>query len=211
MRFIGTLVLALSVMPALAADLDCQLGVTGGAVYGRSQHVHSSGYEFTDAFNVNGRAAGVQFGCLAVRDRLRYGAALDLMDTNASGNTQERAPNQDFFADTAFDWIATMRAVGGYQLDPRHAVCYGRARVQRREDSGLRGQWRLRRHLRHELGQPCGASSAAWARRSGYRGAGRSAPNTSRSDSRTRIFRRRCPSATAAEEWIPGRRCCARP
>ena len=79
MRFIGTLVLALSVMPALAADLDCQLGVTGGALYGRSQHVHSSGYEFTDAFNVNGRAAGVQFGCLAVRDRLRYGAALDLM------------------------------------------------------------------------------------------------------------------------------------
>jgi len=156
MRFIGTLVLALSVMPALAADLDCQLGVTGGAVYGRSQHVHSSGYEFTDAFNVNGRAAGVQFGCLAVRDRLRYGAALDLMDTNASGNTQERAPNQDFFADTAFDWIATMRAVGGYQLDPRHAVCYGRARVQRREDSGLRGQWRLRRHLRHELGQRVG-------------------------------------------------------
>jgi len=119
MRFIGTLVLALSVMPALAADLDCQLGVTGGAVYGRSQHVHSSGYAFTDSFNVNGRAAGVQFGCLAVRDRLRYGAALDLMDTNASGNTQERAPNQDFFAETAFDWIATMRAVGGYQLDPR--------------------------------------------------------------------------------------------
>jgi hypothetical protein len=125
MRFVGTLVLALSVIPALAADLDCQLGVTGGAVYGRSQHVHSSGYEFTDSFNVNGRAAGVQFGCLAVRDRLRYGAALDLMDTNASGNTQEQAPNQDFFAETAFDWIATMRAVGGYQLDPRSANVWG--------------------------------------------------------------------------------------
>jgi opacity protein-like surface antigen len=125
MRLIATLGVALAAaaaLPATAADLDCQLGLTTGAVYGRSQHVHSSGYAFTDTFDVNGRAGGVQFGCLAARDRVRYGAALDLMDTNARGNSQELDPNQDFFAETAFDWIGTMRAVGGYQLDPRTLV-----------------------------------------------------------------------------------------
>jgi outer membrane immunogenic protein len=119
MRVIATLALALCALPAMAADLDCQLGVTAGAVYGRSQHVHSSGFEFTDAFNVNGRAAGVLFGCVAERNRLRYGAALDFMDTNAAGSQQERPPNEDLFAETSFDWLATMRAIGGYQLDPR--------------------------------------------------------------------------------------------
>jgi hypothetical protein len=34
---------------------------------------------YTDTFNVNGRAAGAQFGCLRARDRVVYGAALDLM------------------------------------------------------------------------------------------------------------------------------------
>jgi opacity protein-like surface antigen len=106
-------------VPATAADLDCHLGLTGGAVFGRSQHVASNGGAYTDTFDVNGRAGGLQSGCLAARGRLRYGAALDLMDTNAKGNTQELAPNQNFFAETSFDWIGTMRAVGGYQLDPR--------------------------------------------------------------------------------------------
>ncbi|HYR35461.1 MAG TPA: outer membrane beta-barrel protein [Burkholderiales bacterium] len=115
----ATLVLALCALPTMAADLDCQLGATAGAVYGRSQHVHSSGFEFTDPFNVNGRAAGVLFGCLAARNRLRYGAALDLMDASATGYQQDRPPNENFFSETSFDWIGTMRAVGGYQLDPR--------------------------------------------------------------------------------------------
>jgi outer membrane immunogenic protein len=122
MRLIATLGVALAAaaaLPATAADLDCHLGVTGGAVYGRSQHVASNGGAYTDTFDVNGRAGGLQFGCLAARDRVRYGAALDFMDTNATGNTQELAPNQNFFAETSFDWIATMRGVGGYQLDPR--------------------------------------------------------------------------------------------
>ena len=119
MKFIGTLVLALCALPALGQGLDCQVGVLGGAVYGRSQHVHSSGYEFTDPFDVNGPAAGAGFGCLAARNRFRYGAALDFMHTNAVGNTQERAPTEDLFAETAFDWLATMRVIGGYQLDPR--------------------------------------------------------------------------------------------
>ena len=119
MKFISTLVLVLCAMPALAEDLDCQFGVLGGEVYGRSQHVHSSGFEFTDPFDVNGPAAGVQFGCLAARDRFRYGAALDWMHTNARGKQQERPPNEDLFAETAFDWLATMRVIGGYQLSPR--------------------------------------------------------------------------------------------
>src|SRR5256885_17084184 len=105
MRLIGTLVLALTAMPALGADLDCQFGVIGGAVFGRSQHVHSSGFEFTDAFNVNGRGGGAQAGCLAVRERLRYGAMLDLMDTNAKGNAQERAPNQAILAEASLHWL----------------------------------------------------------------------------------------------------------
>jgi opacity protein-like surface antigen len=122
MRLIATLGVALAAaaaLPALAADLDCHLGITGGAVFGRSQHAASNGGNYTDTFDVNGRAGGVQFGCLAARDRVRYGAALDFMDASATGNTQELAPNQNFFAETAFDWIATMRAIGGYQLDPR--------------------------------------------------------------------------------------------
>ena len=125
MRFIAALGIALAAaaaLPAMAADLDCRLGVTAGAVYGRSQHVASNGGAYTDTFDVNGRAGGVQFGCLAARDRMRYGAALDLMDTNAKGNTQELDPNQNFFAETSFDWIGTMRAVGGYQMDPRVMV-----------------------------------------------------------------------------------------
>jgi len=44
------------------------------------------------------------------------------MDTNAKGNTQELDPNQNFFAETSFDWIGTMRGVAGYQLDPRIMV-----------------------------------------------------------------------------------------
>jgi opacity protein-like surface antigen len=122
MKWIATLAVALAAgaaLPATAEDLDCRLGVTGGAVYGRSQHVASNGGAYTDTFNVNGRAGGVQFGCLAARDRMRYGAALDFMDTNAKGNAQELDPNQNFFAETSFDWIGTMRGVGGYQIDPR--------------------------------------------------------------------------------------------
>jgi opacity protein-like surface antigen len=120
MRLMATLVVALCVVtPAMAAELDCQLGVTGGAVYGRSQHVASNGGAYTDTFNVKGRAAGAQFGCLAARDRLRYGAALDFMHANATGNAQETAPNQNFLSETSFNWIGTMRVIGGYQLDPR--------------------------------------------------------------------------------------------
>jgi opacity protein-like surface antigen len=91
-------------------------------VFGRSQHVASNRGAYTHTFDVNGRASGAQFGCLAARDRARYGLALDLMHANATGNSQELPPNQNFFSETSFDWIGTMRAVGGYQVDPRVMV-----------------------------------------------------------------------------------------
>jgi len=116
---LGIALAAAAALPARAADLECQLGVVAGAVFGRSQHAASNGGNYTDTFDVNGRAAGAQFGCLTARDRVKYGAMLDFMDSNAKGNTQELAPNENFFAETAFNWIATMRAIGGYQVDPR--------------------------------------------------------------------------------------------
>jgi opacity protein-like surface antigen len=125
MRLIATLGVALAAavaLPAMAADLDCRLGLNAGAVYGRSQHVASNRGAYTNTFDVNGRATGAQFGCLAARDRVQYGAALDLMHTNAKGNAQETPPNQNFFSETAFDWLATMRGIGGYQVDPRVMV-----------------------------------------------------------------------------------------
>ena len=119
MRLIAALGVALAAtaaMPALAADLDCQLGVMAGSVFGRSQHVPDGSVPLSDHFNVNGRGVGAQAGCLAARGRARYGFFGDLMDTNAQGNTQALPPNQDGFVHTAFDWLATLRAVAGYDL-----------------------------------------------------------------------------------------------
>ena len=120
MKWIAALAVALvCATPALAADLDCQLGIIGGAIYGRSQHSASNGGDYTDTFDVNGKGAGAQFGCLAARNQLRYGAAADFMSTDATGNAQETEPNTNFRSETAFDWLATMRLIAGYQLDPR--------------------------------------------------------------------------------------------
>jgi opacity protein-like surface antigen len=113
----GVALAATAAMPALAADLDCQVGVMAGSVFGRSQHVPDGSAPLSDHFNVNGRGVGAQAGCLAARDRVRYGFFGDLMDTNAQGNTQALPPNQqDGFVHTAFDWLGTLRAVGGYDL-----------------------------------------------------------------------------------------------
>jgi opacity protein-like surface antigen len=122
MRLIAALSVALAAaaaVPALAADLDCQLGVMAGSVFGRSQHVPDESVPLSDHFNVNGRGVGVEAGCLAARDRVRFGFFGDLMNTNAQGNTQGLPPNQDGFVHTAFDWLGTLRAVGGYDLDSR--------------------------------------------------------------------------------------------
>lgn len=120
-RAVGFAVAVSAAAPAFAAP-DCYLGLTAASVFGRSQHVHSSRFAFTDTFDVNGRGVGAQFGCLAARDRWLYGAAVDLTDTQAKGNAQELPPNQDIFAETAIEWIGTMRAIGGYQLDSRTMV-----------------------------------------------------------------------------------------
>jgi opacity protein-like surface antigen len=125
MMFIATLAVALAAgvaRPALAADLDCQVGMSIGGVFGRSQHVNSNRGAFTNTFDVNGRGVAAQFGCLRARDRVTFGAALDYTSTKAKGNTQELPPNQDIFAETSFDWFATMRGIGGYQVDPRIMV-----------------------------------------------------------------------------------------
>jgi opacity protein-like surface antigen len=125
MKAIGTAVVALAgawAAPAMAAERDCHVGVTLSGVYGSSKHVHSSGFAFTDRFDVNGRGAGAQAGCIAARNRWRYGAVADVTDANARGNTQERAPNADVFATTSIDWLASLRAVGGYQVDSRALI-----------------------------------------------------------------------------------------
>jgi opacity protein-like surface antigen len=125
MKAIGTVLIMLasaSAAPAMAAERDCHIGLSASGVYGKSQHVHSTGFAFTDKFDVNGRGVGAEIGCLAARNRWRYGAVADVTDTNAKGTTQERAPNSEVFASTAIDWLASVRAVGGYQLDSRALV-----------------------------------------------------------------------------------------
>jgi opacity protein-like surface antigen len=119
MQRILAALIALFSAPLLAAGPDCHLGVVSGYVFGRSQHVPAGAQPLTDTFDVEGRALGARFGCLAVRERWVVGAAVDIMDSHAHGSTQELAPNQNFFAETSFEWLGTVRLVSGYRASPR--------------------------------------------------------------------------------------------
>ena len=112
---IALIFILLSAAPAMAQS-DCHVGLMAGYVFGRSQHVPDGSVPLTDIFNVEGRGVGAKLGCLRARDGWRYGFAADLMDSNAQGQTQMRDPNQNFFSETSFQWLATLRAVGGYEL-----------------------------------------------------------------------------------------------
>lgn len=106
----------LGAAPAMAQS-DCHVGLLAGYVFGRSQHVPEGAAPFTDTFDVEGRGLGAQLGCLKARERWRYGFAVDLVDTAAGGDAQMLAPNQNFFGETTFEWIGTLRLVSGYEFD----------------------------------------------------------------------------------------------
>jgi opacity protein-like surface antigen len=115
MKRVAFIMFLLIAAPAMAQS-DCHAGLMAGYVFGRSQHIPDGGVPFTDTFDVHGRGLGAKLGCLAARDRWRYGFAADLMDTSAKGDAQMRDPNQNFFGETAFEWVGTVRAVGGHEF-----------------------------------------------------------------------------------------------
>ena len=120
-RILAALI-ALFSAPLVAAEPDCHLGLMTGYVFGRSQHVPAGAQPLSDTFDVEGRALGARFGCLAVRERWVVGAVADIMDSHAHGTQQELPPNQNFFAETSFEWLATVRVVSGYRFSPRATV-----------------------------------------------------------------------------------------
>ena len=122
MRRILAVLIALFSAPLMAAERDCHLGIVAGYVFGRSQHVPGGAQPLTDTFDVEGRALGARFGCLAATERWVFGAAADIMDSHAHGRQQELPPNQNFFAETSFEWLGTVRVVGGYRPSPRATV-----------------------------------------------------------------------------------------
>lgn len=115
MRIAFTWVFLLTAAPAIAQS-DCHVGLMAAQVFGRSQHVPEGGAPFNDTFDVEGRGLGAKLGCLAARDRWRYGFGADLMDSKAKGDAQMHAPNQNFFGETYFEWFGTVRAVGGHEF-----------------------------------------------------------------------------------------------
>ena len=121
MKRVALTVFLLTAGPVLA-EPDCHLGLMSGYVFGRSQHQPQGAAPLTDTFEVEGRALGARFGCLASRQRWVYGAAADIMHSQAHGDTQELAPNQNFFAETSFEWLGTVRAVAGWQFTPKSVV-----------------------------------------------------------------------------------------
>lgn len=104
----------------------CHLTAFAGAVRGQSQHIHSSGMEITDRFEVNGNMAGAGFGCdwpVGTSASWFNGFDADLAGADASGESRDLTlVGPTVTSGTRIDRLGTIRARIGRQVSPAFAL-----------------------------------------------------------------------------------------
>lgn len=105
---------------AQAAARACYAGVIAGTLFGQSTHLHSSGGEITDSFQLSGRTAGVTLGCNWPRGTWLVGLEADIAGADASGHGRDHGVvGPGVTSGTRIDRLATLRARLGYPASPR--------------------------------------------------------------------------------------------
>jgi outer membrane immunogenic protein len=108
--FIAAVMLAAQASAQPAAR-GCYAGVLAGKVFGQSTHLHSSGGDITDNFDLSGRTAGVALGCNWTRGTWLTGVEADLAGADASGKGRDMGfVGGSVTSGTRFDRLATLRA-----------------------------------------------------------------------------------------------------
>lgn len=106
-------------MPALGAERDCYVGVTGGGAVGFSRHHNSAGAALTDDFDIKGGALGGGVGCLWKANRNGFGMEADFSALKVKGSAHDEPPfDPAFSSETRVERLATLRGVLGYETRP---------------------------------------------------------------------------------------------
>ena len=104
----------------------CHLTAFAGAVRGQSQHVHSSGMEITDRFEVSGKTAGAGFGCdWPVGNSVSWfqGFDADLAGADASGESRDlTVVGPAVTSGTRIDRLGSLRVRIGRQVSPAFSL-----------------------------------------------------------------------------------------
>jgi outer membrane immunogenic protein len=97
----------------------CYLGIDGGGIWGRSQHIAASsanaGLAIENPFEVSGGVFGGEVGCNYQISSLVVGVANDFSWTNATGSRNDIAPfNLAAVSTTDQSWLDTLRGRAGF-------------------------------------------------------------------------------------------------
>jgi len=101
----------------------CFIGVAGGGVWGRSNHISGDagtfGFNITGGYNVNGGIIGAEYGCQWQNGTFVFGTESDFSWTSARGGANNIAP----FATTSVSsteqhWLSTTRLRAGVLVTP---------------------------------------------------------------------------------------------